>query len=99
MENKKEENKKWWEEHFFKIYLWISISILVIFVILEIININMLIERAINIFSFWIMLFLIIFLPRRLLIRSRRFRYIIIYIRKKYPLILYYWKEISWKLF
>jgi len=91
----KNENQQNREEIFLRKYFIVSAGVLVVFILLGITDVNIIIERAITIFGFWIMLFLSIFLPRRMLKKSRKFRYLMLYIRKHYPIILYYRERLN----
>lgn len=77
------------EEIFWNI-LWGNVIIIIILLLLHIVEIGFILERAIKIFSFWIIIFLVIFLPRRILRNSKKFRYFVLYLRKHYPIIFYY---------
>lgn len=79
------------EEIFRNIFLG-NVIIIILLLLLNVVEIEFIIERAKNIFSFWILIFLIIFLPRRILRKSKKFRYIVLYIRKNYPKVFYYYK-------
>jgi len=89
MNNNNKDNKR--QEEIFRNIFLVSIVILVLLLLLNVVEMEFIIERAINIFSFWIMLFFAIFVPRRVLKKSKNFRYIALYIRKKYPKIFYYY--------
>jgi hypothetical protein len=72
------------EGNIYFIYFFISFIILLSLIVLEVSSWELMIERAKVVFSFWILLFLIIFLPRRILKKSKKFRYFILYLRRNY---------------
>jgi len=63
----KKENQQNREEIFVRKIFIVSAGILVVFILLGVTDMNIIIERALRILGFWIMLFLSIFLPRRML--------------------------------
>ena len=83
------------EEKILRRYFIVSASILIIFIVTGVVEVEVVIERAIRILSFWFLLFVCIFVPRRMLKRSKNFRYMVLYIRKKYPMMFYYRNEIE----
>jgi hypothetical protein len=83
------------EEKILRRYFIVSVSILIIFVVIGVVEVEIVVERAIRILSFWFLLFVGIFVPRRMLKRSKNFRYMILYIRKKYPMMFYYRNQIE----
>jgi hypothetical protein len=83
------------EEKILRRYFIVSASILIIFIVIGVVEVEVVIERAIRILSFWFLLFVCIFVPRRMLKRSKNFRYMVLYIRKNYPMMFYYRNEIQ----
>jgi hypothetical protein len=92
---KVESNQQSSEEKILRRYFIVSVSILIIFVVIGVVEVEIVVERAIRILSFWFLLFVGIFVPRRMLKRSKNFRYMILYIRKKYPMMFYYRNQIE----
>jgi hypothetical protein len=72
------------------VIILLNFSIVIILVFYGKIDINELITKMIIFIKFWITIFIIIFLPRRIIRKSRLFRCFCVLLIKKYPLVLYY---------
>jgi len=89
MENRNNISTRRQEEIFINIFFGMIIILILLF--LNIMEIEFIIERIIKLFKFLIGIVLLIILPRRILRKSKRFRCLVLYIRKKYPKIFYYY--------
>jgi cytosine/uracil/thiamine/allantoin permease len=68
------------------------IMILIIFKKITLIEV---VTRLVTFMIFWVLVLIVIFGPRRYLLKSRTFKYICLIVLKKYPVIYYYRRALT----